>query len=86
MARECMSCGSLSTHTAFPPPKRRAYHLCTDCVDEWPREQERRARVQLWIAYRRVRKITTRASYRAQLRWRESLPQADLVDLVVAAP
>lgn len=74
--RVCYSCGDTSETSKFPgtrkPARRRDF--CCDCAGE-PKAELRMPHV-----------IITRRAYRAALRYRRTLPQGDLVDLVVEAP
>lgn len=68
--RECTSCGSRRTETAFPERGK----LCCDCLAE-----------SLVAPRPAPARVITRASYRAALRHRQRQDQGDLVDLVVMA-
>jgi hypothetical protein len=87
--RVCYACGSRSGETAFPAWRAWSISqddLCADCLLEWPAEQARSDRCTALLNNPLRRKITTRASYRAQVRARRASGQGDLVDLVVPAP
>jgi hypothetical protein len=87
-ARECDSCGSLSSETRFPVERiPEIPDMCLDCTLEYASEitrEQRCAETRAAIAARGG--IGTRASYRAALRHRQSLDQLDLVDLIVRTP
>lgn len=85
---ECYSCGSRPCETRFPTSRIEGLPLlCIDCALEWASEVTRPARCAATRAEIRARGgMTTRASYRAALRHRQSLDQLDLIDLIVRAP
>lgn len=84
---ECYSCGSRPCDTPFPTfPPRKLPRLCCDCLASWAWDQGLRGRLAATRAALRLRAPTSRAGYRAALRWRTGLPQLDLVDAVVRAP
>ena len=86
--RECHSCGSLSSETRFPEERiREIPDMCLECTLEWASEVTRPARCAATLAEIQAKGgLPTRGSYRAALRHRQSLPQLDLVDLIVRAP
>ncbi len=75
--RHCFDCGARSDETPFPvrkPPGERM--RCSDCLTSVKVDRQTQA----------VTAVQTRARYRAGYRYRASLPQLDLVDLVRPPP
>lgn len=74
----CVLCAGTAADGARLPPRKAVGVplLCTDC----------KAAAGRFVAPARLRRVQTRASYRAALRHRNASPQSDLVDLIVRAP
>jgi hypothetical protein len=84
--RVCHDCGSSSAETAFPAARFRPGQIprCSDCVAAAP-TADRVAAHRAAVAAGEVH-VIRRASYRAAYRHRWTLPQLDLVDLLVPPP
>ena len=92
MSRECHSCGSRSTDTAFPGARKpfKQPDRCCDCATDASRGAvaalDRATAERFGAAAPLRRSIITRASYRAAYQYRQQSPQLDMVDLIVGKP